>query len=607
MTTRRARAGRRATASVAAALSLVVVTGCVADPPPPTVVGEERSDDEDVGRSTEGALLALDRVEEGFNPHLLSDQGVDTDLVASLLLPSAFVPGPDGPELNRALLDSAEPLPDAPDTVRYTIDPRAQWSDGVPVAAEDFEYLWQQMTTQPGVVDPAAYDRIENVRAGAGGKVVDVEFDALPDRWQTLFSHLLPGHILKDAPEGFLGAMARLPVMSAGPFMVRTADVGRGELEFVRNDRYWADAPELDQLVVRRATGAGQLGATLRSGPGSASLVSATPRASDVADTVPGVASRDVGGALQLELGFNTVAPTMSEAAIRRAVSAAVGPEVVGRIVTGESAPSVTGFPFPAEPPGGAVDQPAVERELAAAGYHRVEGRWERDGTPLSVTLGVQEEDPRAATAAYTVADQLRAAGVGARVWELDAVALYADALPHGLVDAVVGWQRVDGDPGVAAASRFACAAEDTAPGAGAPTARRPPTTVPSLTPPEPDTGTTTTPRTPETTTSSATTSTPPRTIGTAAPARTSGVYGVCDAELDGAIDRALEDGDGSRASLAEAGGLVADLALRVPLVRPSYLLSSDSLETGTVVGPGSAEDTVADVFDNAPTWRRTE
>src|SRR5699024_10791293 len=80
-----------------------------------------------------------------------------------------------------------------------------------------------------------------------------------------------------------------------------------------------------------------------------------------------------------------------------------------------------------------------------------------------------------------------------------------------------------------------------------------------------------------------------------------------CDAELDGAIDRALEDGDGSRASLAEAGGLVADLALRVPLVRPSYLLSTDSLETGTVVAPGSAEGTDADVCDNAPPWRRPE
>src|SRR5699024_11907296 len=102
-----------------------------------------------------------------------------------LLLPSAFVRGADGePVLNRDLLVSAELVPGAPSTVRYAIDQQAQWSDGVPVAAEDFEYLWRQMTSQPGVVDPAGYERIVDIRAGAGGKGGDVGFDAAPERGQ---------------------------------------------------------------------------------------------------------------------------------------------------------------------------------------------------------------------------------------------------------------------------------------------------------------------------------------------------------------------------------------------------------------------------------------
>ena len=134
MTTTGAFARRRASAVLGAALALVVVTGCVADPPPPTVVGDERTDGTAVTLTDGGVLLAVDRLEEGFNPHLLGDQGVDTDLVASLVLPSAFVPGPDGdPVLNRDLLRSAGPLPGSPETIRYTIDQQAQWSDGVPV------------------------------------------------------------------------------------------------------------------------------------------------------------------------------------------------------------------------------------------------------------------------------------------------------------------------------------------------------------------------------------------------------------------------------------------------------------------------------------------
>ena len=593
----------RATAGLSAALALVVVAGCVADPPPPTVVGEERTDGETVVLSGNGVLLALDRVEPGFNPHLLADQGVDTDLVASLLLPSAFVPGPDGdPVLNGNLLVSAEVLGGDRNTVRYTIDQKAQWSDGVPVAAEDFEYLWRQMTTQPGVVDPAGYERIVAVRSGAGGKIVDVEFDSPPQQWQSLFTNLVPGHILKNAPAGFQGAMAGLPVTSAGPFMIRVADIGRGEIEFVRNDRYWAQAPGLDQILVRRATGAGQLGAALRSGPGALALVSATPVAADVAGTVPAVRTGPVAGSSQLELGLNTVAPAVGDPAVRRGVAAAVDPEVVGRIVTGESAPSVTSFPFP---PASATtptrDPAAVDRALTGAGFTRPGARWERDGRPLSLTIGVEAGEDRALTAAYTIADQLRRAGIGARVWELDPVGLYADALPHGLVDGVVGWQRVGGHAEAAAVSRFACPAAAGADGAVETTPARPPTTVASLVPPEPDTGLTVAPSAPGSPTPGS--GPPPRTIGESAPARASGVSGVCDP----ALDRALGDGT-TGPDLTVAGDLVADLALRVPLVRPGLLLAEDGVDLTGIrrdrVDP--APITVSDVLGAAPTWRRS-
>ncbi|WP_271798924.1 MULTISPECIES: ABC transporter family substrate-binding protein [Dietzia] len=619
MTTRGASVRRRGAAAVCAALALVVVTGCVADPPPPAVVGEERTDGASVTLTEDGLLLALNRVDPGFNPHLLADQGVDTDLVASLLLPSAFVPGPGGEQtLNRDLLVSAARVPGAPSTIRYTIDQQAQWSDGVPVAAEDFEYLWRQMTTQPGVVDPAGYERIVEVRSGAGGKVVDVEFDVVPEHWRGLFTHLLPAHILKGAPDGFQGSMQFLPVTSAGPFMVRTADIGRGQIEFVRNDRYWARAPEVDQIVVRRATGAGQLGESLRGGPGVMAIVSANPVAADVAATVPGVTTAPLESAAQLELGLNTVAPAVADPAVRRAVAAAIDPEVVGRIVTREADPSVSSFPFPA---GSAdtvtADADAVERELGDAGFTRTGTRWRRDGTPLAVTLGVEGADERAVTAAYTVADQLRSAGIGARVWELDATALYADALPHGLVDGVVGWQRTDGRPEVAAVSRFACATPPAASGTTTAVPSRTPTTVSSLIPPDPDTGETPDRRTRATTTVTTTPTTPSRTLGRGAAARAGDVTGVCDPEINRALGVAGPGGPsgqgappapGAAVDLAAAGDRVAELALRVPLVRPALLLAADGVDvSGTEPARDDPDQRPAtDVFDTAPAWRRT-
>lgn len=622
MTTKGASVRRRAgTVLAAAGTVLAVVAGCVADPPPPTVVGGEEGggDGTDVSLTAGGLLLTLDRVEEGFNPHLLSDQGVDTDLVASLLLPSAFVPSTGGePVLNNDLLVSAAPLPDAPETIRYTIDPKAQWSDGVPVAAEDFEYLWRQMTTQPGVVDPAGYEQIVAVRSGAGGKIVDVVFESPPTHWRTLFGNLLPGHILKDAPDGFDGAMARLPVMSAGPFMIRAADLGRGEIEFVPNDRYWARAPELGQIVARRASGPGQLGATLRDGPGVVALVADSPVAADVSDSVPGVTSTTVEGSTQLELGFNTVAPAVSDPRVRRALAAAVVPEVVGRIVTGETAPGVTSYPFPAGTAATATGDPAITgSELAAAGYSREEGWWQSEGVPLTVTLGVEAADDRARTAAYTVADQLHGAGIGATVWELEPAALYADALPHGLVDAVVGWQTAQGQPELSAVSRFACARDELAAGPVTSEPTRPRTTVTSLIPPAsggpaatPTPGRQPTPDAQAPTGESgltATPTTPPRTLGASAPARAADVAGVCDPLIDAALGLG-EDAD--PVDLEEAGALVAEQALRVPLVRPTLLLADDGIDLSGRSTVGAPEEqsprTVTDLFDTAPTWRRS-
>lgn len=622
MATKGASVRRRAGAVLAAAgTALVVVTGCVADPPPPTVVGGEESgaDGTDVSLTAGGVLLALDRVDEGFNPHLLADQGLDTELVSSLLLPSAFVPGPDGePVLNTTLLVSAAPLPGAPETIRYTIDPKAQWSDGVPVAAEDFEYLWRQMITQPGVVDPAGYEQIVAVRSGAGGKVVDVVFESEPTHWRTLFANLLPGHILKDAPDGFEGAMARLPVMSAGPFMIRAADIGRGEIEFVPNDRYWARAPELGQIVVRRSSGPGQLGATLRDGPGVMALVADSPVAADVSASVPGVTGTTIEASVQLELGFNTIAPAVSDPRVRRALAAAVVPEVVGRIITGEAAPGITSYPFPAASALTETSDPGITAsELAAAGYSRAEGWWQLDGVPLTVTLGVEAADDRARTAAYTVADQLHAAGIGAHVWELEPSALYADALPHGLVDAVVGWQTAQGQPELSAVSRFACVRDEQTSGTPTSDPTRPRTTVTSLIPPSSDRpATTPTPSRQatadgQTPTGEAdptvTPTTPPRTLGASAPARTSDVAGICDPLIDSALG--LGD-DADPVDLEEAGALVAEQALRVPLVRPTLLLAGDGVDLSgraTADAPeAQSPRTVIDLFDTAPTWRRS-
>ena len=53
------------------------------------------------------------------------------------------------PEPNSELIESAEPISLSPETIVYTLDPKAVWSDGVPISAADFKYAWEQQRGDP--------------------------------------------------------------------------------------------------------------------------------------------------------------------------------------------------------------------------------------------------------------------------------------------------------------------------------------------------------------------------------------------------------------------------------------------------------------------------
>ena len=78
--------------------------------------------------------------------------------------------------MDPTLLESAEVTTQNPFTVTYKIRPEAQWTDNAPIGADDFWYLWRQMVSQPGVVDPAGYDLITGVQSLEGGKKAVVTF-----------------------------------------------------------------------------------------------------------------------------------------------------------------------------------------------------------------------------------------------------------------------------------------------------------------------------------------------------------------------------------------------------------------------------------------------
>lgn len=444
---------------------LCLAASCAANPgPPPLVEPEDRpdavsendsadadnadaehADEQDANHEPASgrpqAQVGVDPVRAGFNPHLVGDESAVVRGIADLVLPSAFrAGGAKDPNL----LVGASVLPTSPDafTVRYVISPNAQWSDGTPITGADFAYLWRGMTQTAGVVDPAAYRAVSNVRvSGPGGKVVDVDFAQPVGDWRVLFRHLLPSHLLAADAADFAYALRNTVPASAGRYLVRSVDRAHGTVTLNRNDRFWGPDPApIDILTLAAARDTTQVADQLRSG--QLAFVDMVPQDTtpDVLGLIPDVDTRTFPGTrtLGVTLSATSGLSAQARAEVRSLIDVPLLAHIAARRSTNVAAAE------PTEP--GSL---ALLHALAA------------DGKVLRVAADAA--DPAATAAARSLVDLLENAGVPARIVANELPAIAARSLPAGEVDIVVHW-RNDGasahTPAATLASRIACPAE---------------------------------------------------------------------------------------------------------------------------------------------------
>lgn len=567
---------RRARLTIGALVSVpaLLFSACTVSPPPAPQSTETTETTPPPPVKATQIIMAIDSIGPGFNPHLLSDQSPVNAAVASMVLPSSFrpVPDPKSPtgstwELDPTLLESAEVTSENPFTVTYKIRPEAQWTDNAPIAADDYWYLWRQMVSQPGVVDPAGYDLITGVQSVEGGKQAVVTFSQPYPAWRELFNDILPAHIVKDIPGGFGAGLARAMPVTGGQFRVESIDPQRDEILLARNDRYWSVPAKPDLVLFRRGGAPAALADSIRNGDTQVAQVHGGAATFAQLSAIPDVRTARIVTPRVMQLTLRGQQPTLEQAQVRKAILGLIDVDLLASVGAGDDntvtlaqaqvrSPSDPGY-VPTAPP--AMSREAALDLLRGAGY-QIEPATEppapgappapdngrqritKDGAPLTLVLGVASNDPTSVAVANTAADQLRNVGIDASVLALDPVALYGDALTNNRVDAVVGWHQAGGDLATSLASRYGCRAlEATAVS----------TAVPGVAP---------SPSSPKPTTSAAP---PPVTTPTSAqpiPAPDSGelvqapsnITGICDHSIQPRIDAAL-DGSQSIAEVIQA------------------------------------------------------
>jgi len=365
------------------AVGLALLVGCTVAPPPPLVPVPSSRLLPTGPTDTSHVVVGVDSITGGYNPHAVADQSPITTTLASMLLPSVFQIAPNGiPALDPNLMTSAQVTNAAPFTVTYAVRTDASWSDGTPVDAADFVYLRAQMSSQPGVVDPAGYRLISKIDARDNGKTVQVTFSKPYPGWRSLFGDLLPAHLLKDAPGGWSNALADSFPATAGPFQVQSLDQGAGQIVLQRSDRYWGKPSVLDQIVLSKADSHG-IADTLRSGADQLAYANTSAAGLNLLEQLGGAVS--LSAVAQPELATVLLRPSSTELAnpvVRAAVLAALDRNALIAAGTGGGpaaqpandlvlAPSMAGYTatMPATGQAGTPNPTVVSQLLTQAGY----------------------------------------------------------------------------------------------------------------------------------------------------------------------------------------------------------------------------------------------
>lgn len=221
--------------------------------------------------------VAYDETPEGFNINQAEQILGRTPEIMGLVWPSAFVIPPNvKPRLNTEVVTSAKQTSTNPQTIVYTINPRATWSDGTPISADDFVYNWQAQSGDPKYHDvggqpfepagTAGYSQIKSVTGSNGGKTVTVVFSSPFSDWKTLFQDLTPAHIARKV--GFNNGFANFgPAVqvSGGPYMLQSYAQGQ-DLVAVQNPHYWGPKPKLSKIIFRFITDDSQQPVAVQSG-----------------------------------------------------------------------------------------------------------------------------------------------------------------------------------------------------------------------------------------------------------------------------------------------------------------------------------------------------
>jgi peptide/nickel transport system substrate-binding protein len=450
----RALVGATVTAVVLAACGQTTTSHDAQDPG--SAPSSRTTDPALVGTSGGTVTMALDQVPVNLNDHTVAGDTPETQMVASAIWPQVFQMGPDyTPVLDTNVVQSAELVSTSPQTVVYQINPKATWSDGTPISANDFIYAWESQRgdgldvdgSPDSVVSTLGYRDITSVTGSNNGKTVTVVFRSPFGDWESLFDDLLPADVAQQVGwnQGF-ATFNPANLVSGGPWVVESWEPGV-QIVLTRNPHWWGSAPRLDRIVIDAPSNQNDLVEMLGAGKAQVAYPSSFDESllADLSSS-PTLQTNESLGTNMLQLVFNTRHSPFDNVSVRQGVAHEIDRAgIVSNLVSplDQSVWIDNDHLFSNAQPqysenGSNYVQPdptTASRLLQQGGLALVNGTWTYHHAPVVIQLAWAYDDPWSALIAPAIASELTQAGFGVSSSPVSSSELSGSVLPGGDFD----------------------------------------------------------------------------------------------------------------------------------------------------------------------------
>jgi peptide/nickel transport system substrate-binding protein len=430
--------------------------------------------------------IAVDETFNSYNNNTSSTSDIANPYVDNLVQLSPFftndIDNVTKVQVDGDVMSSVKVLSNSPLTVQYNINPKAVWSDGVPVDCADWYYQWLANPQDSDPLTPKfeklgpGIDHIGKVACSNENRTVTTTFARPWADWQALFNLMVPAHIafkavglteaqfleLSDTDPGDTAKLTQLADfftggqnidhgfggidlkydLSAGPYMIKSAD-GTSTTVLVRNPRWWGNPGGPAEIDIRTNTDSQSAYQQLQNK--EIQIVGSQPDA-QVAQEV-----NSAGGPIKLITGIGQTfehldyqaknATFQQHPELRKALSLCVNrQDVIAKVVADVD---------PANKPLGSVlllptehgyvnhygntgdgNVNEAEQVMRAAGWTMgSNGYFQKNGQTATITIGHKSVDRRAAT---VQAIQAECKSAGIQIQDFVSDSFNAKALPAG-------------------------------------------------------------------------------------------------------------------------------------------------------------------------------